>query len=126
MTPKTPPGQWSQQMLAALFGLSAPAYGRYINALSYPTLQTMQKFEVVLGWPVAEQVQLIPPYWEWPVQDFTRNKTRDTQPRDLRYSMVLRKVVREWAAANPRTELGNEIRQHASIPARAGRHDSRD
>lgn len=113
-------------MLAALFGLSAPAYGRYINALSYPTLQTMQKFEVVMGWPVAEQVQLIPPYWEWPEQDASRNKGRVIEPRDLRYSMVLRKVVREWAAANPRTELSSNIRQHPSIPARAGRHDSRD
>lgn len=113
-------------MLASLFGLSGPAMGRYLNALSYPTLQSMQKFETVMGWPVSEQVQLIPPYWEWPTQDRSRNKTKDIHPRDLRYSMVLRKVVREWAAANPRTELGNEIRQHPSIPARAGRHDSRD
>lgn len=109
-------------MLAALFGLSGPALGRYLNALSYPTLQSMQKFEAVLGWPVSEQVQLIPPYWEWPTQDRTRNRAKDIQPRDLRYSMVLRKVVREWAAANPRTELGSDIRQHPSIPARAGRH----
>ena len=107
-------------MLAALFGLSGPALGRYLNALSYPTLQSMQKFETVLGWPVSEQVQLIPPYWEWPAQD--RTKTKAIEPRDLRYSMVLRKIIREWAAANPRTELGNDIRQHPSIPARAGRH----
>lgn len=111
-------------MLASLFGLAGPVLGRYLNALSYPTIQSMQKFEVVLGWPVSEQVQLIPPYWEWPIQDrsASNNKSRTTEPRDLRYSMVLRKVIREWAAANPRTELGNDIRQHPSIPARAGRH----
>lgn len=109
-------------MLAALFGLTGPAFGRYLNALSYPTLQTMQKFEVVLGWPVSEQVQLIPPYWEWPLQDRSRDKGRVVEPRDLRYSMVLRKVVREWAAANPRTGLSGDVRQHPSIPARAGQH----
>lgn len=112
-------------MLAALFGLSGPALGRYLNALSYPTVQSMQKFEAVMGWPVSEQVQLIPPYWEWPPQDRSASKSvKDIQPLDFRYSMVLRKVLREWAEANPRTELGNDIRQHPSIPARAGRHGS--
>jgi hypothetical protein len=112
-------------MLAALFGLSGPVLGRYLNALSYPTIQSMQKFEVVLGWPVSEQVQLIPPYWEWPPQEHqlaSKTAGRDTRPRDLRYSMMLRKVTREWAAANPRTGLSADIRQHPSIPARAGRH----
>lgn len=110
-------------MLASLFGLSGQALGRYLNAQSYPTLQTIQKFEIVLGWPAAEQVQLIPPYWEWPLQG-GQVGTKRGEPRDLRYSMKLRQVVREWAEANPRPkdQLGNEVRQHPSIPARAGRH----
>ena len=107
-------------MLASLFGLAGPVLGRYLNALSYPTIQSMQKFEVVLGWPVSEQVQLIPPYWEWPVQD--RTNLKNIEAGDLRYSIMLGKVIREWAAANPRTELSGDIRQHQSIPRRAGRH----
>lgn len=113
-------------MLAALFGLTGPAMGRYLNALSYPTLQCMQKFETVLGWPVSEQVQLIPMYWEWPDQNRSKGKSKDIHPRDLRYSMVLRKVIREWTAANPRVGLANDIRQHPSIPARAGKPSSGD
>jgi hypothetical protein len=113
---KTPPGKWSQQNIAALFGLSAPNFGRYLNGLSYPTLQSMQKFEVVMGWPVHEQVQLIPPYWEWPIQ----NNRAGKEPTDWRYGMKLRQVVQEWAEANPRTVKSGEIRQHPAIPARAG------
>lgn len=120
MTPKTPPGQWSQSTLASLLGLTGQAYGRYLNAQSYPTLQTIQKFEAVFGWPASEQVQLIPPYWTWPNQS-TGNGRKRGEPADLRYSMMLRKIVREWCDANPRVGLSVDIRQHPAIPARAGR-----
>lgn len=109
-------------MMAALFGLKGPAYGRYLNGLSYPTLQTMQKFEAVLGWPVAEQVQLIPPFWEWPVQEHKA----ETQPTDLRYGMKLRQIVREWGEANPRTVLGGDVRLHPAISPRSGVHRHQD
>lgn len=115
---KTPPGKWSNSMLATLFGLTGPVYGRYLNGLSYPTLQTMQKFEAVMGWPVSEQVQLIPPFWEWPPQD-TRTHIEAT---DLRYGMKLRQVAREWGDANPRTVLSSDVRLHPAITPRAGRH----
>lgn len=103
-------------MMASLFGLTGPVFGRYLNGLSYPTLQSMQKFEAVMGWPVSEQVQLIPPYWEWPNQDHKEA----TEPTDLRYGMKLRQVAKEWSEANPRTVRSNEVRQHPAIPSRAG------
>jgi transcriptional regulator with XRE-family HTH domain len=116
---KTPMGKWGLSMLAALFGLSAPTLGRYLNGMSYPTLQSIQKFEAVLGWPAAEQVQLIPPYWEWPRQNRASGK-KPEEPTDYRYSMKLNQIIQEWAEANPRTVLSTEIRQHPNIPARAG------
>lgn len=106
-------------MLAALFGLSGPTFARYLNGQSYPTLQSMQKFEVVMGWPVSEQVQLIPPYWEWPVQNVHNTGNRG-EPTDYRYATKLDQIVREWSAANPRTVLASEVRQHPNIPSRAG------
>lgn len=117
---KTPAGKWSINMLSALFGLSGAGVGRYLNSLAYPTLQSMQKFEAVLGWPVSEQVQLIPPYWEWPVQNNSKGGPRRGEPTDLRYGMKLRQVIQEWTEANPRTEVGSRIRQHPAIPPRAG------
>lgn len=115
----TPGKKWSLYMMAALFGLAASNFGRYVNGLSYPTLQTMQKFEAVMGWPVSEQVQLIPPYWEWPLQD-NGSGQKPGQPVDFRYGIMLSQVLREWGAANPRTVLSSEIRQHPAIPGRAG------
>jgi transcriptional regulator with XRE-family HTH domain len=107
-------------MLAMLFGLSMPALSRYLHGQAYPTLQSIQKFEAVLGWPASEQVQLIPPYWEWPVQNGGPGGGTRGEPTDYRYSMKLRQVIQEWADANPRTTPGVEIRQHPNIPSRAG------
>jgi transcriptional regulator with XRE-family HTH domain len=106
-------------MLASLFGLSAPTLARYLNGQSYPTLQSIQKFEIVMGWPAAEQVLLIPPFWEWPIQNDGKGSPRG-EATDFRYGMKLRQVIQEWAEANPRTVLGSEIRQHPAIPSRAG------
>ena len=110
---KTPPGRWGQHQFAALLGTSGPAWGRYLSGQSYPTLQMMQKIEIVLGWPVRDQVELIPRFWEGPVQGSGRVPTGD--PTDLRYAMKLKQVVNEWADANPRTVRSTEIRQHPDI-----------
>lgn len=106
--------------LSALFGLQGQVLGRYVNGQSYPTLQTIQKFEAVLGWPASEQVQLIPPFWDWPLQSVSRDGNPLSEPTDLRYSMKLRQVLGEWAAANPRTVRSGAVRQHPSIPSRSG------
>lgn len=119
MPKKIKPHEWSQSLLATLFGISNAALGRYINGLSYPTVQMIQKFEVVLGWPAAEQFALIPPYWEWPTQ-FNGTGGVQSDAVDLRYGMKLRQVLNEWAEANPRTVTSLDVRQHPSIPARAG------
>jgi hypothetical protein len=120
MPKKTPAGKWSTNMLSILFGISMPQLSRYLHGQSYPTLQTLQKFEAVLGWPVSEQVQFIPPYWEWPVQNGGTGGGGRGEPTDYRYSMKLRQVIREWADANPRTVLSDEVRLHPNIPSRAG------
>jgi hypothetical protein len=108
---KTPPGKWGLHQISALLGTSAPSWGRYLNGLSYPTLQMMQKIEVVMGWPVTEQVQLIPYYWEWPHQAKGPGQVTP-EPTDLRYGMKLRQVANEWGEANPRTVESGAIRQH--------------
>jgi hypothetical protein len=120
MTEKTPAGKWGINMFGMLFGLSGQALARYLNGQSYPTLQTIQKFDVVLGWPAAEQVQLIPPYWEWPIQNGGPGPGSRGEPTDYRYGMKLRQVLQEWGDANPRTVRSNEVRQHPNIPSRAG------
>lgn len=119
MPKKIKPHEWSVSLLATLFGISAAAMGRYLHGLSYPTVQMIQKFEVVLGWPAAEQFALIPPYWTWPRQ-FNSNGGVQEEPVDQRYGMKLRQILQEWADANPRTVSSLDVRQHPSIPARAG------
>jgi transcriptional regulator with XRE-family HTH domain len=119
MSEKTPPGKWSTNMFGMLFGITGSALARYLHGQSYPTLQTLQKFEAVLGWPVSEQVQLIPPHWDWPIQNGGPGAGRG-EPTDYRYGMKLRQVLQEWGDANPRTVLSNEVRQHPAIPSRAG------
>lgn len=114
MSVKTPMPYWGQTHLAYLLGTSNVMVGRYLNGLSYPTLQMMQKFEVVFGWPVTEQVPHIPYYWEWPDQAFGGRPQQDAT--DLRYAMKLEQIIREWTEANPRTQPLQEIRQHPAIP----------
>lgn len=100
---KTPPGAWGQHQIASLLGTSGPAFGRLINGLDYPTLHMMQKFEVVFEWPVVEQVQLVPYLWH---------------EHDLRYSMVLRQHIDDWAEQHPRTMLSGEVRMHPGLAHR--------
>jgi hypothetical protein len=102
--------------LASLLGTNSPSLGRYVNGLSYPTLQMMQKFEYVFGWPIAEQVELIPPYWEWPPQI----GRAEVQATDMRYGYKLRKIMKEWAEANPRTVKSGDVRMHPSLKAVQG------
>ena len=111
---KTPKGQWAQHHIATILGIEATSWSKVLNGLIYPArLQTMQKIEYVFGWPVSEQVQLIPPYWEWPEQAQADRPQGD--PTDLRYAMMLHKVVAEWTAANPRTESGKDLRLHPAL-----------
>lgn len=100
---KTKPNEWGQHQLAALLGIAEQRLGRPLAGLEYPSLHTMQKFEVVFGWPVSEQVALIPYLWEEP---------------DLRYAMVLRQVINDWKANNPRTVRSTEVRMHPSLKSR--------
>jgi len=106
---------WAAQHYAPLVGTTGSMFGRYLNGLSYPTLQMMQKFEVVFGWPVREQVDLIPPFWTWPDQAQHAKGVPQQDPHDLRYSMKLQQILREWSEANPRTQLLQEIRLHPAI-----------
>ena len=105
-------GQWGQTHLANLFGTSNVMIGRYLNGLSYPTVQMMQKFEIVLGWPAREQIDLIPPHWTWPDQPQSVKYRSQEDPTDLRYAMKLQQIFNEWAEANPRTQLLQHIRLH--------------
>jgi len=104
---KTPEGQWGQHHLAALLGTNGPHIGRLLNGLEYPNLSMMQKFEVVFGWPVVEQVTLIPYLWD---------------ARDMRYSMVLHQHITDWSQENPRTTSLKEMRMD---PRLASRHKVR-
>lgn len=115
MTRHTAPGAWGQTHLAQLFGTSNVMIGRYLNGLSYPTVGMMQKFDIVFGWPVAEQIVLIPPYWTWPAQPQSTKYKSQEDPTDLRYAMKLQQVLNEWAVANPRTKHLREIRLHPSL-----------
>ena len=112
---KTPMPYWGQTHLANLLGITNVMRGRYLNGLSYPTLKMMQKFELVFGWPVREQVDLIPPFWTWPDQAQHAKGVPQQDPHDLRYSMKLQQILREWSEANPRTQLLQEIRLHPAI-----------
>jgi hypothetical protein len=118
---KTPAGQWGQHHIAALMGTNGPNWGLYLNGMAYPTLQMLQKIEVVFGWPVQEQVQLIPYYWDWPVHAGHGRTAGD--PTDLRYAIFLQKVIREWTEANPRPDDYNlkNARMHPKLKARQGR-----
>lgn len=108
---------WGNTHLGPLLGTTNVMIGRYLNGLSYPTLQMMQKFEVVFGWPLAEQVVLIPYYWEWPAQRIGGiGGEGQEDPTDLRFAMKLGQIIREWGEANPRTQRVQEIRQHPAIP----------
>ena len=100
---KTPDGQWGQHHLAALLGTKGPHFGRYLNGVDYPTFAMMQKFEVVFGWPVVEQVQLIPYLWE---------------EKDMRYAMVLHQHIVDWAQENPRTLSLKELRMDPRLESR--------
>lgn len=111
------PGVWGATHFANLFGTSNVAIGRYLAGSSYPTVQMMQKFEIVLGWPAAEQFALIPPYWTWPDQPRNEYKPQGP-PTDLRYAMKLRQVLNEWGAANPRTLPLSQIRMHPALEAK--------
>jgi hypothetical protein len=119
MPVKTKPHEWSRSLLGTLFGISQSALCRYLDGQAYPSVQMIQKFEIVLGWPAAEQFDLIPPYWEWPTQFNGRGGVQG-EPTDLRYGMKLGQVLREWTEANPRTVPSGGVRQHPSIPRRAG------
>lgn len=112
------PGEWAHTHLAQLFGISNVTLGRYLNGLSYPTVQSMQKFEIVLGWPAREQMDLIPPYWTWPDQPVSTSYKPQGNPTDLRYALKLRQVLNEWGQANPRTLGVREVRLHPSLDAK--------
>ena len=111
---KTKPGRWGQNNIATLLGLTSTSWSKVLNGQIYPArLQTMQKIEVVFGWPVSEQVQLIPMYWDWPDQASSGRPAGE--PTDLRYSIKLGRVVAEWADANPRTVPIHELGLHPDL-----------
>lgn len=110
----TPKGRWGQNHIATLLGLTSTSWSKVLSGQIYPArLQTMQKIEVVFGWPVSEQVQLIPLYWEWPEQASTGKPSGE--PVDMRYAIKLSRVVAEWADANPRTLPVDKIGLHPSL-----------
>lgn len=100
---KAKPHEWTNSLLAALLGTDAVNFGKFLNGVSYPNLNMMQKFEVVFGWPVVEQVTVIPYLWH---------------DMDLRYSMLLRKHITEWALDNPRTVRSADVRMHPDLVSR--------
>lgn len=111
---KTPKGRWAQKHIATLLGFQDGAWSKMLSGQLYPArLQMMQRIEIVLGWPVSEQVQLIPMYWEWPVQ--ASSGIAAGEPTDLRYSIKLARVVAEWTEANPRTMAPKDITLHPSL-----------
>lgn len=118
MSRKTPMPYWGNTHLGPLVGTTNVMFGRYLNGLSYPTLQMMQKFEVVFGWPIADQVQYIPYYWFWPEQRVGGIGGLQQDATDLRYGMKLKQILQEWGEANPRTQRVQDIKQHPAIPHR--------
>ena len=111
---KTPKGRWAQHHIATILGLQPTSWSKLLSGLIYPArLQTMQKIEFVFGWPVVEQVQLIPPYWEWP--DQPQAGKPGGEPLDLRYAIKLARVVQEWSEANPREISTKELTLHPNI-----------
>ena len=120
----TKPGTWGQKHIATILGLQETSWSKLLNGQIYPArLQTMQKIEVVFGWPVSEQVQLIPYYWEWPGQP--RAGVPGGDPVDLRYAIKLGRVVAEWADANPRTVPTKDLKLHPSLTPINGEHGPR-
>lgn len=116
--PKTAPGRWGQNQMATLLGFTPATWSHILSGMLYPArLQHLQRIAIVLGWPVEDQVKLIPPYWEWPdqAQSEANGRRYYGEPTDLRYAMKLSKVVSEWAEANPRTVPSKEIQMHPSI-----------
>ena len=120
---QTPMPYWAQTHYAVLFGISNVMIGRLLNGLSYPSTQMIQKFEIVLGWPAAEQFPLIPPYWTWPNQGRAGEGgwLAQEDPTDMRYALKLKQVLDEWGDANPRTETLATLRLH---PALESKHKS--
>lgn len=115
----TPPGRWGQNHIAILLGVAPAQWSRILNGQVYPArLVLIQKIETVFGWPASEQVKLIPPYWEWPMQD--GHGLEASEPVDLRYAIKLSRVVNEWMDANPRTVTTKDLGLHPSLVATHG------
>ncbi len=94
--------EWNQHQLGRLLGTRGENFGRWINGVSYPSLQMLQKIDTVFGWPIHEQVKIIP-----------------FEGRDARYGMVLRTIVNEWVeSVGPRDLSIDEIRSVAGHPGR--------
>lgn len=107
-------GRWAQHHIATLLGVEPTTWSKILNGQVYPArLQLMQKIQVVFGWDVSEQVQLIPMYWDWP--DQARGGVGPGEPVDLRYAIKLARVVAEWSDANPRTVKTQELKLHPDL-----------
>jgi predicted transcriptional regulator len=46
--------------VAQLIGLSKTSLQKYLDGICYPDLKNMRRIEQALGWPVTEQIALIP------------------------------------------------------------------
>lgn len=83
---------WTNAQLGKLLSVRQQSIGLWTSGEQYPTTKNLKKIEAVFGWPASEQIDLIP-----------------LEGRDLRYGMVLNKVLNEWKAANPRTVRAHEV-----------------
>jgi transcriptional regulator with XRE-family HTH domain len=71
---------WSLQQASERMGLSDNSIQRLLTGRQYPTLETMRRIEETLGWPLMDQIALIP---------------RADQPYNHLYAMGLEKALDE-------------------------------
>lgn len=84
---------WTNNQLAMILATRAHTVARWRTGERYPDVRALLRIELLLGWPAAEQIVLIPPVGN-----------------DLRYAMVLNEVLKEWMIANPRAVPATELR----------------
>jgi transcriptional regulator with XRE-family HTH domain len=56
----SPRRAWSQERAGERLGLSDYSIQRLLSGRQYPTLETMRRIEETIGWPLMDQIALIP------------------------------------------------------------------
>jgi ribosome-binding protein aMBF1 (putative translation factor) len=57
---------WSNRSVGARIGVDHTVVARYLHGKRYPSLKVMRQIEREYGWPLEEQIRLIPDFGKDP------------------------------------------------------------